>query len=118
MTLRGRLYALLITSFTAPFLVGGLILGFITGERLQQAGFIGPTSWTAVAVDLALAALGIYLGGLIAYIVALLLAAACFSRAQIEQVISQLPQNSNGSGGGMLRKPLTAVSDFFWARIR
>ncbi len=117
MKIRERLYALLITLFILPFLVGGIFLGFFAGAKLQQAGFIDQAGWTAVLVDITLAAIGIYLGGLAAYIVFLVTAITCFSRAKIERLTSQLPQGSR-SGGGMFLAPFSAVSSFFWSRVR
>ena len=117
MKIRSRLYALLITLFILPFLVGGIVLGFYAGAKLQQAGFIDQTSWVAVLVDLALAIIGVYLGGLVAYIVFHAIAATCFSRAQIERFSSQIPQG-NGGRGSVLRAPFSAVGNFFSSRSR
>ena len=117
MKIRSRLYALLITVFILPFLIGGILLGFYAGEKLQQAGFLSQAIWAALPVDLTLAIVGIYLGGLAAYIVFCATAITCFSRAQIELLLSQLPQGSNGHGG-MLRAPFSAVGNFFWSRVR
>ena len=117
MTIRSRLYALLITVFILPFLIGGILLGFYAGEKLQQAGFLSQTSWAALPVDLALAIVGIYLGGLAAYIVFCATAITCFSRDKIEPFSSQLPQGSSGHGG-MLRAPFSAVGNFFWPHVR
>ena len=117
MTIRSRLYALLITVFILPFLIGGIVLGFYAGAKLQQAGFLSQANWASLPVDLALAIVGIYLGGLAAYIVFCATAITCFSRNQIELFFSRLPQASSGHGG-MLRAPFSAIGNFFWSRVR
>ena len=117
MKIRSRLYALLITVFILPFLIGGIVLGFYAGTALQQAGFVSQASLVALAVDLTLAIVGIYLGGLAAYIVFCATATTCLSRDQIERFSSQLPQGSSGYGG-MLRAPFSAIGNFFWSRLR
>jgi hypothetical protein len=117
--MRERLYALLISLFAMPFLVGGILLGFYTGAQLQRAGMFGlnQNNWAAIFVDLGLAAIGIYLGGLVAYVALLLGATTFFSRSQIELFASRLPQDTGGNGS-ILRMPFTVISNFFWSRAR
>jgi hypothetical protein len=116
--MRTRLYALLISLFILPFLVGGIFLGFYAGAQLQQAGAFGLTgeSWAAIFLDLGLAVAGIYLGGLIAYAVFLFCATTFFSRSQIDGFAAQLPQRTSNSRN-ILRIPFTAIGNFFWSRV-
>ena len=117
--MRGRLYAVLITLFTIPFLLGGIVCGFRLGEALQQSGVLGlsANSWAGIAVDLCLAALGIYLSGLVAYVILLAGATTFFSRETLEHFASDLPQGTR-SGSNVFRAPFTAIGNFFWARAR
>ena len=117
--MRGRLYALLLTLFTLPFLLCGILGGFYLGETLQRSGVLslGANNWGGLLIDLCLAAFGIYLGGLIAYATLLAGAITFFSRKTVENFASVLPQDTR-SGSNFFRAPFTAVGNFFWARAR
>lgn len=62
-----KLYALLLTVFTLPFMGAGIVTGFVAGMGLARAGVFGlePGGWPVIFVSLALAMIGIYLGALI-----------------------------------------------------
>lgn len=117
--MRGRLYALLITLFSIPFLVGGILGGFYVGEALQRLEIFGlnTNGWIGLLIDLCLAALGIYVAGLITYAVLLAGATAFFSRKSLEHFASKLPQ-SNRSGSKAISKPFATICNFFWSRVR
>jgi len=117
--MRGRLYALLITLYTIPFLLAGILSGFYLGEALQRSGMLGlgTSSWIGLLIDLLLAAFGIYLGGLAAYATLLAGVTCFFSRKTIEHFASALPQDTS-TGSNMFRKPFTTVGSFFLARAR
>ena len=117
--MRGRLYALLITLFTLPFLLSGVLGGFYLGEALQRFGVLGlgTNNWAGLIIDLCFAALGIYSDGLTAYAIFIAGATTFFSRKAIEHFASDLPQDTR-SGSNVLRAPFTAVGNFFWARAR
>lgn len=117
--MRERLYALLISLFVIPFLLGGILLGFYVGAQLQRAGMFGlsQNGWVAIFVDLGLAVIGIYVGALVAYIALLLVATTFFSRSQIELFASRLRQDTEGTGS-ILRAPFTIIGNFFWFRAR
>jgi hypothetical protein len=117
--MRTRLYALLISLFMLPFLVGGIFAGFYAGEQLRQAGAFGLTgeSWAAIFLDIGLAFAGIYLGGSIAYAVFLFGATTFLSSSQIDMLAAQLPQRTS-SRRNIFRIPFAAIGNFFWARER
>ncbi len=118
--MRGRFYAVLITLFILPFLIGGIFGGFYLVEALHRSGVlgvIGGNVWLVLLIHLFSVVLGIYLGGLIGYVVFLAGATTLFSRKAIELFASNLPQSTRNREN-VLRAPFTAVSNFFWARAR
>ena len=116
----GRFYSILISLFIIPFLIGGIIGGFNFSLKIQQADIFGLLSAAPLALmlmNVGMAVIGIYIGGILGYAFLLFLAVTFFSREQIEVFSAKLPQ-SEPSKPNLFRAPFQVVGNFFMARTR
>ena len=116
----GRFYSILISLFIIPFLIGGIIGGFNLSLRIQQADIFDLLSappWALILMNVGIAVIGIYIGGILGYAFLLFLAVTFFSREQIEVFSAKLLQ-PEPSKPNLFRAPFQAIGNFFMARSR
>ena len=116
----GKFYSALISLFLIPFFISGIVGGFNLSLKIQQANVFGLSSadpWALMLMNVGMAAIGIYISGLVAYAFFLFLAVTFFSCEQIDAFSAKLPQ-PEPSKTNLLRAPFRAVSNFFMARSR
>ena len=116
----GRFYSILISLFIIPFLIGGIIGGFNLSLRIQQAdifGLLSAAPWGLMLMNVGIAVIGIYIGGILGYAFFLFLAVTFFSHQQIEVFSAKLLQ-LEPSKPNLFSAPFQAVGNFFMARSR
>ena len=116
----GRFYSILISLFIIPFLIGGIIGGFNLSLRIQQADIfdlLSTAPWALMLMNVGIAVIGIYIGGILGYAFFLFLAVTFFSREQIEVFSAKLLQ-PDPSKPNLFRAPFQAIGNFFMARSR
>ena len=116
----GRFYSILISLFIIPFLIGGIIGGLNLSLRIQQAdifGLLSAAPWGLMLMNVGIAVIGIYIGGILGYAFFLFLAVTFFSREQIEVFSAKLLQPET-SKPNLFRAPFQAIGNFFMARSR